>query len=170
MDHTNKLSDTEGSLQPSPINKRKRPFWRRLHHWITHYPLELVMLLVLFSGILLLLNPLPAIDQLMDLLPIGIQGRPWRIGQWLAYEGGAQISGGGILVLIIGIGLYRARHIMLYRKSLWSTHCPNCLTPQLKRIHRTRLDRLLNGLTIPVKRYHCSSCHWQGRRIDEQSI
>lgn len=46
--------------------------------------------------------------------------------------------------------------------------CPNC-SGELKRSQRSSGDRLLKTLTLgilPVKRYRCYSCYWEGRAFD----
>lgn len=39
--------------------------------------------------------------------------------------------------------------------------CPNCNSTYLDRVQRRVIDRII-GLAIPLKRYHCSSCGWEG--------
>jgi DNA-directed RNA polymerase subunit RPC12/RpoP len=40
--------------------------------------------------------------------------------------------------------------------------CPRCSGKSLTRMHRTRFDRMIS-LLVPVKRYECEACSWQGR-------
>lgn len=39
--------------------------------------------------------------------------------------------------------------------------CPNCKSTYLDRVQRRIVDRVI-GLAIPLKRYHCGSCGWEG--------
>lgn len=46
--------------------------------------------------------------------------------------------------------------------------CPNC-RGELKRAQRTAGDRLLKTLTfgiLPVKRYRCYTCYWEGQAFE----
>ncbi|MBI1289059.1 MAG: hypothetical protein GC178_15945 [Flavobacteriales bacterium] len=46
--------------------------------------------------------------------------------------------------------------------------CPNC-SGELKRAQRTAGDRLLKTLTfgiLPVKRYRCYTCYWEGQAFE----
>lgn len=51
---------------------------------------------------------------------------------------------------------------MIQNKRNSSKYCPKCKNDDcLHRIHRRFLDRLLSIL-VPVSRYHCYYCNWQG--------
>lgn len=39
--------------------------------------------------------------------------------------------------------------------------CPNCKSSYLDRVQRRVIDRVI-GLAVPLKRYHCGSCGWEG--------
>ena len=48
------------------------------------------------------------------------------------------------------------------------TRCPNC-AGELKRSQRTASDRLLKTTSfgiLPVKRYRCYTCYWEGQALD----
>ncbi|MCX7192532.1 MAG: hypothetical protein NTY60_02740 [Proteobacteria bacterium] len=39
--------------------------------------------------------------------------------------------------------------------------CPNCKSTYLDRVQRRVIDRVV-GIVVPLKRYHCGSCGWEG--------
>ncbi|MFN2137405.1 MAG: hypothetical protein ACK2UK_15700 [Candidatus Promineifilaceae bacterium] len=43
--------------------------------------------------------------------------------------------------------------------------CPSCRQQELIRTKRSSTDRLLNNYGMPVYRYACRNCQWQGRRL-----
>lgn len=40
-------------------------------------------------------------------------------------------------------------------------NCPVCKAPDVNRVKRRIVDRLISPL-IPIKRYHCEVCGWAG--------
>jgi hypothetical protein len=72
---------------------------------------------------------------------------------WLA----ALFVGYVVLVLLLRVSnYYRLRR------------CPNC-KGELKRSQRSGSDRLVTVLTlgiIPLKRYRCYTCYWEGRALE----
>lgn len=42
-----------------------------------------------------------------------------------------------------------------------SRNCPSCGSSYLERVQRRIIDRVI-GIAIPLKRYHCGSCGWEG--------
>lgn len=39
--------------------------------------------------------------------------------------------------------------------------CPHCGSSYLDRVQRRTIDKAI-GMFVPLKRYHCASCGWQG--------
>lgn len=167
-DHTEKITHSRRK------RSKKRSFRIWLHiirHWILTHPLEMMLGVMVLLAVLLFANPFPVLDTIFDGLPFGLGGFVSNIGQWVAYEGGAQWSGGIFVAVAIAIVAIRVRQVFLNRQTLWSNRCPNCDTRfTLKRIHRSKLDKLLNLLFIPARRYRCKSCRWEGRRINEDQL
>ncbi|MCB8922334.1 MAG: hypothetical protein H6662_12185 [Ardenticatenaceae bacterium] len=89
---------------------------------------------------------------------------------WFVFQGGVQHLGGAALVVAVVLGVLRLRWRINHHQAWWARGCPQCGKTNLSRIHRTRLDKLLSSLGIPVRRYICRECHWQGARIDESRI
>jgi hypothetical protein len=89
---------------------------------------------------------------------------PWWLG-WLAFERGALILAGLSVVGILVLGVPVVDRRFMQRPE-WqhSAGCPNC-QGDLRRVNRTSTDYLLGVVGVPVRRYQCSKCGWQGRRI-----
>jgi hypothetical protein len=48
------------------------------------------------------------------------------------------------------------------------SNCPNC-AGELKRSQRKGSDRLINSLSfgiLPIKRYRCYTCYWEGQALE----
>ncbi len=142
-----------------------RRIWRE-------YRVELILALVILTGIFLLVERL------------SIRQTLWR---WLSTAGGALIAGltsaldalisflsnrtmsdlTGIVLIIFAVGLlfWRVRRRIIRLPSLSDKACPKCGS-ELHRIHRAAGDRLI-GLFLPMRRYRCrsSECNWTGLRI-----
>jgi hypothetical protein len=70
-----------------------------------------------------------------------------------------------LLVVVVGLAVWRTRHRLLTHPRLTETVCPLC-GGDLARIPRRRRDRLLNSF-IPIRRYQCRNheCRWKGPRV-----
>jgi len=94
-----------------------------------------------------------------------LSGMPWWLS-WLGYGWGARIIAGisilGILVMGAQIGY---RRVVLRPDWQYSVGCPNCEAHDLQRISRETSDYVLDLLGVPVRRYKCRQCGWEGRRI-----
>lgn len=94
-----------------------------------------------------------------------LSGMPWWLS-WLGYGWGARIIAGisilGVLVLGAQIGYSR---IVLRPDWQYSAGCPNCEAHDLRRVSRENSDYVLDLFGVPVRRYKCSQCGWEGRRI-----
>jgi|GEM_PF-1282768 len=87
---------------------------------------------------------------------------------------GGEVDFGALFQLIIRwlailLGLYLIAIVFLRMSRLYRiTRCPNC-GGELKRANRTAGDRMLNTFSftlLPVKRYRCYVCYWEGRAFD----
>jgi hypothetical protein len=69
-----------------------------------------------------------------------------------------------LLAALVFVG-WRARWRLMTTPRFTERQCPRCCG-DLRRIHRHRLDRLVN-VFVPVGRYRCRNrdCRWQGLRI-----
>ena len=50
-------------------------------------------------------------------------------------------------------------------------NCPNC-TGELKRSQRSSSDRMMSTISfgiLPIKRYRCYTCYWEGQALDIRS-
>ena len=48
------------------------------------------------------------------------------------------------------------------------SNCPNC-AGELKRSQRSASDRLINNISfgiLPIKRYRCYTCYWEGQALE----
>ncbi len=166
-EHTESVSSKKPQRKKVSLRKRVK----LIRYWIITHPLEIMLGVVILLAIILFINPFPQLDIAIDKLPFGIGGFTNNLGQWIAYEGGATLSGGVFIAVAVAIILIRVRQFSLNKKLLWSNRCPQCESSfTLKRIHRSKSDRILNLIMIPVRRYRCRNCQWTGRRIDEDMI
>jgi hypothetical protein len=79
----------------------------------------------------------------------------------------SNLIGVTLIVLVLLLARRRVRWRLTHTESLTRRSCPKCGS-SLHRIHRTRLDRMIDRLVAPVHRYKCSSdtCSWVGLRVD----
>ncbi|MEM7333381.1 MAG: hypothetical protein AAF490_14920 [Chloroflexota bacterium] len=162
---------------PSPQQKKRFNFKinrRDIARWFISNPLDTFLILLVLVGVVLTINPFPSvtgIDKIIRLLPAGMRVSAISGVQWIAYDGGAQISGSVFFVFGLGVGFLRVRQHAFKARSLRSNVCPNCKEENsLKRIHRTKRDRILNWISIPSRRYRCTKCDWKGLRLDENLV
>ena len=81
-----------------------------------------------------------------------------------AWASGAPLP---LALLLLAITFYFAgRQRALRNKSLAQrAGCPNCQADALGRVHRRPADRLLALSGIPIGRFFCRECAWEGRRV-----
>lgn len=171
--------EVQSPKQEAPSQKKKKRFKinvsrQEVVHWLISNPIDTFLIVLTVVGIVLTINPLPSIDgadRIIRMLPASVRSNAINSVQWLTYDGGAQISGSVFFVLGAGIGLWRLRQHSIKNRAYWSTACPNCKEEHtLKRIHRSKKDKILNILSIPAKRYFCKNCNWSGIRLDENLV
>lgn len=94
-----------------------------------------------------------------------LYGISWWLG-WLGYGWGARIIAALSIVgsLVLGAQIAYSR-VVLRPKWQDSAGCPDCQQHVLQRISRETTDYLLTMIGVPVRRYKCNNCGWQGRRI-----
>ena len=94
-----------------------------------------------------------------------LTGMPWWLS-WISYGWGARIIAAvsilGVLILGAQIGYSRT---VLRPEWQYSAGCPNCQQHDFQRIGRETSDYVLDLLGVPVRRYKCGHCGWEGRRI-----
>jgi len=143
------MSNLEESVQHSPLERRRRrrrSKRQRLGDWLRarFYAFSLLGLLGLTA--IFIWNP-------FGMLP----ATAWVVaGVWA--------------LTAVGISLWRLRARINQHAAWWDRACPQCGSPELKRVHRKPRERLLGALGIPVRRYVCADCRWRGSRIDERRI
>lgn len=140
-------------------SKSRRPFGLR---FLTAYGPDVLLLLLLGVVVLLLLNPL-------WVTAVAPSSRSPLI-TWLLNENSLSVVVAVLLLGFILLASLRLRWRINHWQKLWGKSCPQCGSEHLSRIHRTLPDRLLGRVGIPVRRYMCRQCRWQGVRIDEMRI
>lgn len=90
------------------------------------------------------------------------------LAAWLG--NGAIILGVPLFALsLIAIG-WRLRWRINNHQPWWNDACPTCSSEALKRKRRRDFDRLICRLGIPVRRYICADCRWEGNLIDHRRV
>lgn len=94
-----------------------------------------------------------------------LTGMPWILS-WLGFGWGARVFTAfallGFLILAAQVSYSRVVNRPSWQ---YSAGCPNCQQHDFKRITRETPDYLLDLLGVPVRRYKCNQCGWEGRRI-----
>ncbi len=86
--------------------------------------------------------------------------------RWLGYGLDSRIIAAIALLGAFILGAQIAyRSIVLHPSRQFKAGCPNCQQHDLQRIKRKTADYLLDMVGVPVRRYKCPHCGWQGRRI-----
>jgi hypothetical protein len=78
----------------------------------------------------------------------------------------AKLAGLLLLLVFLGISVWRVLARMADSVSLPADVCPSC-GGDLHRIHRSSFDHLLGNISgVPLRRYQCNdeTCGWQGLR------
>lgn len=125
----------------------------------------LTLLAALAVGMLLLLRIfLPVIDWQLDVLLSFVPLLIPTIGNVTVLQIGTILLAG--LLLLDFVIYLLARWRILRKHFLWpAAGCPSCEAQLLLRVHRRRKDRLYTWIGIPVGRYQCRECRWNGLRI-----
>lgn len=85
----------------------------------------------------------------------------------LAFGGGNLITGAAVSTATFLIALWLlTRSMLLWRHKSWlDAGCPRCHENELMRVERQPIDRWLHLFGLPVYRYQCRQCTWQGIRL-----
>lgn len=144
----------------------------RLQQFLRRYWFEITWLAVVALGIFLIFERMNIRRSVLGWLSRFAQGVLQGVGQfddriayWLARTTVSDTIG---FVLILGALVaivLRFRWRLLHNPALSSLTCPEC-SGALHRVHRTRLDHLIN-MFVPVRRFRCANreCKWQGLRV-----
>ncbi len=135
---------------------------RAAFSWTGSLAPDVVLLLLCLLALILLFDPVRETAV--------AHAYPSPLWRWLLVEEGLPVIGAGLLLIIVLPASLRLRWHINHHTPWWARSCPKCHSVNLSRIHRTRLDRLLNYAGIPVRRYICRDCHWKGARIDERRV
>ncbi|MBK9050511.1 MAG: hypothetical protein IPL78_06200 [Chloroflexi bacterium] len=166
--------NTSPEPDPDPLPKTSLHRHKKRHErrppqesFLSRHLLELALLFCLIAGVIFLLNPLALLGRSFTENASTLT----NMESWLVDQGGSQIVGGLLLLLAFPLALLSVRKGVLYNQQLWRRNgCPGCGRDELRRTNRIWLDRILNALGIPVRRYICARCHWSGARIDESHL
>lgn len=160
--HNNQSSET-----PNITRSKKKRIREGSRHdtptfWEDHST-KVWFLLSLILALFFLINPLPYFipREFEETLTSS------NLPQMLAYGSGAITLGIIFSVISIILLFLIVRGIMANSRRYWSIVCPNCEGNQLKRLARTRNQRIIGKLFfLPVRRYICAGCGWKGSRVD----
>ena len=143
----------------------KRPFWRE-------YLTEIVLAGIILIGIFLLVERMDIRVTLwywLSTLLVGLtSGLELVIGQSVQRITSMTLSdlvGLALIVASLVAVLWRVRWRLTHDQRFSSDTCPVCGS-ELHRIHRTRLDRIVN-VFAPARRHQCKNdeCGWSGLRF-----
>ena len=85
-------------------------------------------------------------------------------------DSGAIILGVPALILSMVAWAWRLRWRINHYQPWWNDACPKCESSQLKRKRRHQIDHWIGRVGIPIRRYICANCSWQGRLVDETRV
>ncbi len=133
---------------------------------------EIIIVVLVILAIFLLVERVPIRQTLLQWLRQGLQGLETLASKLLqglfTFVGNTTLSdltAYGLLIVAVAFVVWRTRWRLMTMPRFTTKECPRC-GKELHRIHRHRLDRLLN-LLVPVRRYRCKDreCGWQGLRV-----
>ncbi|ERN42935.1 hypothetical protein KR51_00002390 [Rubidibacter lacunae KORDI 51-2] len=144
--------------------RKELPLWKQI--WQKWWQ-ETIALLLVLVGLFLLLERFSLRAALLDCLQ--------ALGTSMAAVGGAILdfasrfaSPSNLLAMVaisiaLTIAFRRLRYRLLQMPHLARLRCPKCEGSIYKK-HRHWEDRLIN-LVVPVRRYACKHCSWEGQRV-----
>ncbi|MBP8003297.1 MAG: hypothetical protein KA314_08770 [Chloroflexi bacterium] len=148
-------------------HKKHRAHRQQEQNFFVRYRLELAIVGCLIFGLLLLSNPFG----LISATAVEANTTTTNFLRWLIFQGGSELIGGILLILGFPLTLLYLRRRVILNQQYWRRNgCPRCGRADLRRTSRTRFDHLLNQVGIPIRRYLCADCHWEGARIDESHV
>ena len=142
-----------------------RRIWRE-------YRFEMILSLLVLLGVFLLVERFNIRQTLWLWLTAagravidGIVAAITGVANFLANRTASDLTGLGLIVVAVGLLVWRARRRMIQSPAWSDKACPKC-GQELHRIHRAPGDRLI-GYFLPMRRYVCRNpeCGWTGLRI-----
>jgi len=142
--------------------KKKRPWWQRItinREWLP----EIMTLIIFIIGVIYFILPTGLKSTLFVPLKAFFLGIIQLI-QWLFTP--STILG---IILIIAGAYFVTKRLRYHLIRLANHHqvCPVCQSRIHKR-HRKKYQRFLSYM-IPIRRYYCSNCGWDGLRVYKPS-
>lgn len=124
------------------------------------------VLAIAFAFLALLVLIAPLFDFLLNLLNLHIEF--WfELNNWL-YESNHGLAVLGASILLSFVFWLLMRTSIRYDRSLYlGAGCPECHEHDFLRIRRQRKDLALALIGIPVRRYACRGCTWNGIRLPD---
>lgn len=153
----------------------RRP--NRLRQFVRQYAFEIVWVAIVGLGIFLIFERMNIRKSLFRWLSLVAQRLLRGAGQlgdtvvgWLAATTLSDAIGIALVLGALLVLFLRVRSRWLNNPALSTLRCPKCQGP-IHRVHRTRLDHLINRI-VPVQRYCCAdrACRWQGLRIHSKHV
>lgn len=156
---------------------RRRKWFHRLPPLVREFAVELGLVTAVLLAVFLLLEPwdirealyrraAQSWNALSASLDAATRTVVAAIGRLTLSDATAVV----LLLFVVLIGLLRLRWRIIHMQRLWNTACPKCGLLELRRIHRRLVGRLLGALGLPVGRYRCHGCGWEGLRIRKARI
>jgi hypothetical protein len=155
----------------SLVRRRARRKGKKRAWWLP-YRWEFVAVLALVAGVFLILGRGVLRTRLLAFLSVSAEVMSGRLAKVDALLGAfftrltvADVLGTGLVLLALGLVLWRIRQRILDDPVLAALACPRCGGP-IHRIHRTSFHRLISR-SVPVRRYGCGAagCGWKGLRV-----
>ncbi|MDT8305983.1 MAG: hypothetical protein RRC07_08615 [Anaerolineae bacterium] len=152
--HQDESAERQGPALTAATYGERPPLASRIFQLL----LDFALLGTAFLAIVLLVNPFPR-----WVAPPQV-GAGLTFTQVLAYRNGALVLGAVLLFAALVAVLLRLRWRVAHFSSLGQRACPRCGSTSLRRIRRRWYHHLFGLLGIPLYRFVCSDCRWQGTR------
>ena len=146
--------------------KMNSSHWVKIKRWdkLLFLLLALALVAALFA---LFILTIPVINLVLRILGLQIDG--WvNFSNWIT-QGDRALNFFAIAVLTSMFFAFMARFWLKRNRTFYiQSGCPQCGEYELIRVRRWRGDRLLGSLGVPVRRYACRNCTWQGLRLSDK--
>lgn len=163
-------------LSPPPSPDRHQTGQRRARQVVASlwadWRIEVFIVLLVAFGIFLLVEQMQVRQTILGWVRRALQAMSHlgsailpRVMDFVQATTLSDLLGYLLLLLAIAMVVWRARWRLMTMPRFTTRQCPRCGS-DLRRIHRHRLDRVLD-LLVPVARYRCknSECRWSGLRV-----
>jgi len=121
--------------------RRRRPF--KLSPWTTDFWVEIAIVSAILFAVFLLVEPWDIREGLFTLTQrlLGtfsgtLEGAFSKFLNWFRGLTLSDATAFAILLVVAVLAMWRARWRMVRNRNLWSTHCPQCNSTDIRRIHR----------------------------------